>query len=73
MTKTQMTKAIQGHDEITLLVEAMRTAVANGDDAILALIEDMTTAAKADAVDDVIVDLKSEGYTEAASYIKVNY
>lgn len=73
MTKGQMTKAIQGHDEVGMLLDEMRKAVASGDDAMLNLIERMTAATRADTVSDVLVDLKSDGQHDAYSLVKSNY
>ena len=73
MTKNQMIRAIQGHDEALTLLDEMRAAVAGGQDAMLNLIEQMTTAARADTISDVIIDLKDFGQTEAVEIIKANY
>ena len=71
MTKTQITKAAQRDGEaIEAFIAAMRSA---DEDGALALVEALTQAAREDAVDDVIVELRSEGMKEAAAFIKVNF
>lgn len=73
MTKTQMIRAIQGHDEISKLLDAMSKAVANGEDAMLNLIEQMKVAAREDTVTDILIDLQDDGQTDAADLIRSNY
>lgn len=71
MTKTQITEAAQRDSEqIGNLIEAIRTG---SDDTAQDLIERLILAARADAIDDVIVELRSEGMTAAAKHVKTEF
>ena len=72
MTKTEIKKAAQQDDEaMAKLISTLQGT--DSEDKIRNLIENLIAAARKDAADDVVVDLKSEGYDEAADFINVNY
>lgn len=72
MTKTEIKKAAQQDDDaMAKLISTLQGT--DSEDKIRHLIESLIAATRTDAADDIRVDLKAEGYAEAADYIKVNY
>lgn len=74
MTKTQMTAIVQQRDFDGTITAKLFTALRTGtDDELLNLIESIVTAARTDAADDIVIDLKDFGQDEAAEIVKANY
>lgn len=71
MTKTQITKAAQqDSDAMMALIESLRTGT---EDNAIHLIESLIAAARKDAADDIMIDLKREGMKDAAQMVKSEY
>lgn len=76
MTRTQITAAILANDGTAtakLLAEITAAATARDEDAVLDLMGKIFQAGRHDAITDIVVDLKSENYSEPAEFIEVNY
>lgn len=72
MTRTEIRKAAQQDDDaMAKLINTLQGT--DSEDTIRDLIENLITAARADAADDVYVDLRSEGMTDAAELVKNNH
>lgn len=71
MTKQQITAAAQqDSDAMKALIESLRTGT---EDNAIHLIESLIAAARRDAADDIHIDLKREGMTDAAQLVKNEY
>lgn len=71
MTKAEITKAAQQDDEaIAKLITTLQGA---DEDTTRHLIDSLIAAARRDAADDIAVDLKREGMTDALQMVKNEY
>jgi hypothetical protein len=73
MTKNEIREALRGNDQdlaVALLHKVMNAATM--DDAI-AVLEDIQAGERANAVEDICIDLKDFGQTESVKVIKANY
>lgn len=71
MTKAQIAQAVAGDDTARAALIAALTGA--DEDTTIHLVERLIAAARTDAADDIRVDLKTEGYRDAAELVESNY